>query len=76
MEKRWQEDLEVIERSISLMLTNQLQEAEDLLAAATEAVSKRDFRFEKGDHDMRGRLGPFKRHLRALFMPHKAASPL
>ena len=72
MERRWQEDLEVIERSIGLMLTNQLQEAEDLLATSREAVSKRDFRFEKGDHDMRGASSTRNRPFRALF---EAVSP-
>ena len=27
---------------------------QDLLAASSEAVAKRDFRFDAGDHDMRG----------------------
>eukprot|EP00434_Breviolum_minutum_P035677 symbB.v1.2.031588.t1/scaffold3684.1/size52080/2 len=54
VQARWDQDLHAIEESIRLMLGNRLQEAEDLLAASSENVAKRDFRFDAGDHDMRG----------------------
>ncbi|CAJ1429444.1 unnamed protein product, partial [Effrenium voratum] len=54
VEERWGKDLRAIEESIRLMLSNHLQEAEDLLAEATADVAKREFRFDAGDHDMRG----------------------